>query len=316
MKYIEKPAGSFVDRAASDQDTEPVDVVMLTLDAENFLEKCLYSLYKEVPVRKLFICDGGSHDQTHDILEKFPRIELFVRPDFRTTGKTLEFLISQIETDWCIIIDSDIILAPGWYDEMSKSKSKFDVIENSKMVNAFHMYREVTPKLDENERAYDMCHLAKKSAIKNFHCDDDYMWRFTDLLLRQAVEKSGSKYGKTSSTMHFHNETERLRYKSDSEKAFEKVVWHEPEFVIVDKKRYDEYMVKHAMAIVKYLDPNHPLVRKQGYDDTIRLLDRQWVVDNGPAWLGRYDKAVRVGSSLAFGIKKFIRRHILKPKQK
>lgn len=293
MKYIERPSGRFTDRLTAEPTLQPVDVVMLTLNADNFLEKCLFSAYREIPIRKLFVCDGGSKDETHSILSKFPRVELFIRPDFRTTGKGLEFLFSKVETEWCVILDGDIELAVGWYDEMSKHKDRYHVLENNKMINAYHMYRELPIKLEEKTRAYEFCHLAHKSAIQTFHCDDDFMWRYTDVLFRQTVENSGYKYGKISSTMYVEHETERIRYQSDDEKNYEKVVWKEPEFVIVDRQKYEACMLKHAKAIIKYLDPGHMLIRDNpGYDDLIVLLDRQWIVDNGPKWLDRYDAAI------------------------
>ena len=70
MKNIDKPISAFVDRHIQESALEPVDVIMLTLDAENFLEECLYSAYKEIPIRKLIVCDWDSKDNTKEILEK------------------------------------------------------------------------------------------------------------------------------------------------------------------------------------------------------------------------------------------------------
>lgn len=271
---------------------EPIDVVMLTLDADSFLERCLYSAYREIPIRKLLVCDGGSKDETHSIFGKFPRVELFVRPDIRTTGKGLEFVFSKVETEWCVILDADIELAAGWFDEMSKSKDAYDLLESGKMVNAYHMYREDPLKMEENQRSFDMCHLARRSAVQTFRCDDDFMWRVTDILLRQNAEKSGFKYGKICTTLHVEHETERIRYESDTQKSYQKVVWDEPRFVIIDKEKYWEQMIRNGKAVVKYLNPDHSLVRGVGFDFLIKNLDRKWVEQNGPQWLERYDKPV------------------------
>ena len=80
-----------VDRRIREPNLEPIDVVMYTLDAEIYLEKCLDSAYREVPVDKVIVVDGGSKDKTLDILNKYPRMEIHVRPDIRTTGKCHEF---------------------------------------------------------------------------------------------------------------------------------------------------------------------------------------------------------------------------------
>ena len=80
------------DRKEKQPELESIDVLMLTLDEETFIERCLHSIYREIPVRRLIVCDGGSKDNTIEVLKNFPRVELHVRPDIRTTAKILEFL--------------------------------------------------------------------------------------------------------------------------------------------------------------------------------------------------------------------------------
>ena len=83
----------------------------MTLDAETFLEKSLYSVYGEVPVKRLIVCDGGSKDSTIKILENFPRTVVHVKSELKTGAKSLEFLILQVKTDWFVLVDSDIELS-------------------------------------------------------------------------------------------------------------------------------------------------------------------------------------------------------------
>ena len=312
MKFIDRPNCPFEDRKEKEPNLKAIDVIMLTLDAENFLEKCLYSVYREIPVNRLIVCDGDSKDSTIEIFNKFPRVELHVKPDIRTTGKALEFLMSQTKTEWFLLIDADIELIPSWYDDMIKN-GRGDVLENSNIISAFHFYRDDPLKLKEDTRASDLCHLIRKPAIKNFRVDDDYMWRYTDLFLRQIVENSGFIYSKVSNARHIHNETERIAYKSDEEKNFRKLVWEEPKWVVIDKEKERKYNIKHAKAIVKYLDPEHPLVKKTKWlDGIISNIERKWVEENGPSWLKRYDR----GSSKLFQIKKYLYQKIFSKKKK
>lgn len=313
LKYIDRPAGRIIDKKSEQPELEPIDVIMPTLDADNFLEKCLYTVYREIPIRKLFVCDGGSKDNTTEILKQFPRVELHVRSDFRTQGKALEFLMSLVETEWFLLLDADIELLPGWYDEMIKNKSAYDVLENSNRILAYHFYREDIKKLREDSRASDLCHLIRKTAVNNFHCDDDFMWRYTDYFLRQIVENDGYKYGKVRSVRHVHNETERIYYESDEEKNYRKLVLKEPQWIIIDKNKANRYNVKNAKAIVKYLDPDHPLVKNnKGLDSLVRLLDRRWVSEVNPKWLKRYNR----GRAVLFPIKNFVWKHFIAPKSK
>ena len=312
LNYIDRPTGSLIDRMIVEPKLEPVEVIMMTLDAVNFLEKGLYSVYREIPVRRLIICDGGSKDGTIEILKKYPRVELHVRPDIRTTGKTLEFLLSLVKTEWFVYIDGETELASKWYDEMCKHKITYDVIENSRRTNAYHFYRELKHKLDPDVRAYSNCHLVRKSAIQDFHCDDDYLWRAVDIFFRQVVENSHHKYGKISTTNHIHHDTERIPQESDEEKRFAKFVYQEPKFVIIDEKKFNRMKKNAAKEAVKYLDPEHPVVKKyRGFDNFVRNLDRKWVLENGSVWIKRYDRA----RSIRWSIKNFIYRHLIAPRK-
>jgi len=304
LKFIEKPVGQFIDRTDVQSQIESIDVVMATLDSENFLEKSLYSVYREIPVRRLIVCDGGSNDSTIEILKKFPRVEIFIKPEIRSGGKVVEFLLSKVETDWYAFIDSDIFLDKGWYENMKKYQNNYDVIENSKTILAYHFYREFPEKIKKNSRPSHFCHLVKKEATQNYHCEDDDMFRFTDYLFLQSIEKSGYKYGKIDTTEHIHNETERIPYESDFDKNFMKVVMKDPERIILNEQKNKEMMVKNAKAIVKYLDSEYlPVKMNQGIDSLIKLLDRKWVEKNGSQWLERYDSASALHGFMKKGIK-------------
>ena len=123
-------AAALTDRFADEG--EGIDVLLLTLDAEKFLRRSLDSLYAEVPVARLLVCDGGSKDKTQEVLKQFPRVELHVRLDIRTTGKALEFLISKATSKWVVITDSDLTFPKGWYDEMCSCRDKYDDVRLEK----------------------------------------------------------------------------------------------------------------------------------------------------------------------------------------
>lgn len=307
MKFIDKPSGSFYDRFVSDPNLQPVDVIMLTLDAEFFLEKSLYTIYREIPVKKLIICDGGSKDSTLDLLKNFPRTEIHIKSDIKTSAKSLEFLISQVKTDWFVSVDADIELSKGWYEEMCLGKEKYDAIENSKVYLAYHKYKIDEEKLEEGTRSGTICHLLKTTSVKNFKCDDDYMWRHTDFLLQQSIENSGFKYGKINSAYHVHNETERIPYGSDKTKAYRIIVIEEPKYIILDKKKAKQKDIENARAIIKYLDPDFHLIKRYpGFDFVIRILDRNWIKETNPKWLSRFDQSKSVFATMKFIIYKYI----------
>ena len=307
MKFINSPAGNFFDRSKEEPEIEAIDVLLPTLDAVNFLEKALYTIYKEIPIRKLFVCDGGSKDGTIEILKKFPRMELHIKPDIKTGGKYIEFLLALVETKWFVIVDADRELSPGWYDEMCKHQNEYDVLENSRTVSAYHKYIEDKEQLMKNSRSGALCHLAKKEAFKDWNCDDDYMWRQVDIMFRHVPEKSGFKYGKIDTTLNIHNETDRIPYSSDVGKSYRKLIIPPPYYRILDKKKAKRIEEETAKGAVKYFDPNFVVVRDSpGFDFIIRGLDRKWIEENNSEWLQRYDKTHSLKFTIMFYAHKYI----------
>lgn len=282
---------TLVDRYAKMK--EGIDVLLVTLDAERFLERSLLSLYAEVPVARLLVCDGGSKDRTLPILRQFPRVDLHVRPDIRTTGKAIEFLLSKAETEWIMFTDADLTFPEGWYDEMCKYRGSFDAFD-SRRIHAYEFYREDPSTIDHDVRPYVTSpQMGRRKALENFHVDDDYLWRITDIASRQTVEKNNYTYGKVTTTFHFHHTTEEAKYGSDLSKAATKIVFQDPKEIVIDQENWRRRVVDNIKAYVKYIDPDLTYVRlDKSLDSVLLLLDRSWVLENGPAWIRRYDQVV------------------------
>jgi glycosyltransferase involved in cell wall biosynthesis len=96
---------------------EKTDVVILTLNSERMLKKCVESVYTNIPVNRLIVIDGGSSDQTIPILEtfkdKFHNVKIIVEKGTRATARQKG--IENVESDWFIFVDSDVILSKNWY---------------------------------------------------------------------------------------------------------------------------------------------------------------------------------------------------------
>lgn len=96
---------------------EPIDVVMLTKNSEYVLEKCLQSIYHNVPVNRLIVIDGFSTDKTLKILEryrqKYRNIHVMLEKGTRAVARQKG--IENVETEWFMFIDSDVVLSKGWF---------------------------------------------------------------------------------------------------------------------------------------------------------------------------------------------------------
>ncbi len=283
-----------VDRRIKEPELEPVDVLIATLDAETYLEKCLDSIYKEIPVSKVIVVDGGSKDRTVEILNQYPRMDIHVRPDIRTTGKGLEFMFSRTTTPWIAIIDADIELPPGWYDEMARYKDTYDFF-GCKRITHYEFYRVDPSSLDINNRPLGAPWLARRDCFNHYHVDDDYMWRAGDMLLRQAAEKSGYKFGKVATTYHYHHTTDSPMYESDKEKRGSRLVFEEPKMEVLNKANWEKRMDDFRKAVVKYIEPEFVYPRgDEGLLSTLMELDLQWVKETNARW---YDALVEYRKS-------------------
>ncbi|MHA2055614.1 MAG: glycosyltransferase family 2 protein [Candidatus Hodarchaeales archaeon] len=99
-----------------------VDVVILTKNSEYILEKCLSSVYKNIPIHNLIVVDGYSKDNTiniiHDFNKKYGNIKIVSSNGTRGTAR--EIGVNNVETEWFMFVDSDIILCADWFKKASK----------------------------------------------------------------------------------------------------------------------------------------------------------------------------------------------------
>ena len=103
-----------------------VDVVLLTKNSEKVLEKCLESVYQNVPVGQLIAVDGCSTDRTLDILnqfnEKYRNVTVVFDRGTRATARQKG--IRQVSTEWFMFVDSDVVLCKNWYQKAMKCIDK------------------------------------------------------------------------------------------------------------------------------------------------------------------------------------------------
>jgi glycosyltransferase involved in cell wall biosynthesis len=196
-----------------------IDVVILTKNSEHLLEKCLNSLYKNVPVKRLIVVDGFSEDKTLDILErynqKFSNIKIIQDKGTRATARQKG--IEAVKTDWFLFLDSDVILCKDWF------KKAFNYTEE-KVGMIWGVNLDLIPNL-KNRLFY---RLLKKVSIKCFKirgglhdtliCRDavkgikipEYLHHYEDYYIMQFVLKKGYSVVIPNDLYCFH-----IRPKSD-----------------------------------------------------------------------------------------------------
>jgi glycosyltransferase involved in cell wall biosynthesis len=131
---------------------QAIDVVVLTKNSEHLLDKCLASIYANVPVKNLIVIDGFSTDGTLKILNKISKKHSNIKV-LRMNGsraKARETAVQQVSTDWFMFVDSDVILSKDWFKQAEKHVEpdvgaiwgvNIDVIPNVKDKNFIKLQR-------------------------------------------------------------------------------------------------------------------------------------------------------------------------------
>ncbi len=138
---------------------ETVDVVLLTMNSERKLLQCLDSVYKNVPVNQLIVVDGGSTDKTLQILNQFnaKNGNVKILTDIGGTRATARQKgIENVDAEWFIFVDSDVVLCKGWYEKAIRHIKKdvgavwgIEVWSSIKSKKTLKMFLLVTRKIFE-----------------------------------------------------------------------------------------------------------------------------------------------------------------------
>jgi len=191
-----------------------VDVIIPVKNTGPYWRECLESVHREIPVNRLLIGDGGCTDFTIQIAKEYPNVTVLDHSTFKTLGYSIRRLIEAVETEWFVYLHSDVLLPPGWFEEMSKCSRRYDWFECERRAifppDIGQELREIlTRELVAQhgvKRAYSGSQMGKTKVLKEVvsTIEDDYIERTEDILIQQRVEMLGYRYGKVPSTYHLH----------------------------------------------------------------------------------------------------------------
>ena len=268
---------------------EAIDVIIPIINTNELFKKNVTSVYREIPVNRLIIGNGGSDDDSLEILKDFPRVKIIDQTKNKTLGYCLTELISLVETDWFIYLHSDVYIPEKWYNEMKKNKDKYDWFESDYRVTTLI---NVNPEIRDAKRAYSGGQMGKKEAFKKIipKIDDDYLYRNEDIIFKELIEKEGFKWGRVLETQFYH---QVMNKKGEKEPEFERVdisLLHDTQWEI-------ETFLKQVKGIIKYTSPkshliymvNQPLRALKWYK-AINLYEfTKWVQKTNRSWLEYLD---------------------------
>ncbi len=101
-------------------DPSKIDVVLLTKNSlQPSLNNCVESIYENIPVSRLIVVDGGSTDGTLELLRKYPGVQI-VDDSGGTRATARQLGIENVETEWHVHVDSDVVLSNNWFKKAWK----------------------------------------------------------------------------------------------------------------------------------------------------------------------------------------------------
>ncbi|GBF48807.1 glycosyl transferase family 2 [Leptospira ryugenii] len=230
-----------------DDPEHAIDVIIPIMHTNELWEANLHSIYREVPVNRLLLGDGGAIDDSLDIAKKFPRVVVLDQKNFKSLGYCIRNLIENVETEWFAYFHSDVYLPEQWFDKMLPYQKSFDwygcPMRHTIMVDYPG---------ENNIRPYAGTQIGRKEAFReNLHTiDDDYVYRQEDFVFESLVEKGGYKNGKVEDTFHYH------------QTMFRPSKWMDLKVknVSIDVNRKKEEIIRSAdmqvRGVIKYLKPN------------------------------------------------------------
>lgn len=273
----------FVDRFVT-APQEAVDVIIPLMHTNELWENNLLSFYREIPINRLLIGDGGCIDNSLDVTKKFPRVKILDHRNFVSLGYSIRKLIEEVETEWFIYLHSDVFLPDGWFEAMKKHQGEYDWFGCPMRHTVMVEYQ-----IPETFRPYAGSQMGRRVAFQRGleRIDDDYVYRQEDFVFADIVEKAGFSNGRVEDTFHYH----QTMYRPSR--------WYDLKIrkVKLETEIKREEQVRSAMmqvkGIIKYLEPS-PIMYMWMHGYVLRLLDlnemnwkefRKWIIDTNPRWL-------------------------------
>lgn len=297
---------TLIDRKTTNNE-EGVDVIIPILNTNELFKANLFSFYREIPINKLLIGDGGCIDDSIDIVKHFPRVTIYNQKEFHTLGYRIRKLIEEVSTDWFVYLHSDVFLPKGWYDEMIKHQNKYDWYECFRRMTIIFEYS--SEGQNKAERPFSGSQMGRTEAFKNIRIEDDYLYRNEDIIFGELIKAEGFKYGRIADTYHYH---QLMNKRGEKEPKLKKIA--------IEKETDIEWEIQMSKmqieGIIKYLQPKRYLTKGVNAHISILLrhnaLDwsefKEWVGQTNPAWLSIISKRPYYRQLASKTIKKLLKR--------
>jgi hypothetical protein len=273
-----------------DSRLEGIDVVMPIQNTNPFFERNLVSIFRELPVSRLIVGDGGCTDESLRVLSKFPRVTVIDHNGLSTLGGSLRELINAVETEKFAYLHSDVFLPRGFFKELMKNDFSNSWLESNR--NSLVVHEDINDHYFKSERPYSGAQFGESTLLKRAvaQVEDDFLYRNEDLVIRELVIEAGGHYKKVSNLKHLHQSvTKNL----ENEPALKVTITRSPDFSWEEKTTIMQYR-----GLIKYTNPIRGKELSYLVDhvnSSLRTLNSigaldwkevvEWVTTTNPSWL-------------------------------
>jgi GT2 family glycosyltransferase len=100
-----------------------ISIIVLSFNKREHTARCVHWIKETVRGNyEIILFDNGSHRDTVDLLKRSfshdERVRLFFSPDNLGCAKGRKKAISQADGDYVVTLDNDIVVTPGWIEEL------------------------------------------------------------------------------------------------------------------------------------------------------------------------------------------------------
>lgn len=205
-----------------------VDVILLTKNSNKpYFKLVLDQLYKTIPVNRLIVVDGGSTDGTLKVVSKYPRV-VIINDSHGNRATAREKGIKEVETDWFLFLDDDVILCNNWFKYamryMRKNVGAIQGIDIPVERNVARDYYFTIARLRKRfkkrqlpsfERGFTGDTLIRTEVVKDIKIPKCLHF-YEDYFIKRYVEKKGYRWVVTSVPFCLH-----LRFKQNFKTFYE-----------------------------------------------------------------------------------------------
>jgi hypothetical protein len=278
---------------------ESIDVIIPLLHSTDLWRENLLSYFREIPIARLLVGDGGVIDNSLEILKDFPRVEVIDHRNFLSLGKSISDLISRVKTDHFVYLQSDVFLPSNWFDDMWSGTEDFEwfgcPMHITMMMDYPVDYSGSRPLVGSQiglTRAFN--------GINNF-IEDDFVYRNEEFVFDSYVKHGGFRTGAVKDTFHFHQVSRR---RTNGDKLDITGIEIQRKF---DPNEVNRVLETQTYGLIKYCKPDSPetiaaLTSALDFLITTRGVSRQEIVDfaetNGSEWKEFILKAFSLRSKL------------------